>query len=122
MPVVPQVESPLQDLTLKQKPGPVSFMLLFLSLAPRPAPARILLPPLPLPFCSHAVIDVGGQPGQRKKWSSAVPPDTELSSAFFFVAADEYDVPSEENPQKTKIEISLSTPIGISKLPSIVYS
>lgn len=69
----------------------------------------LFLHPHPLHFCCSTVIDVGGQPGQRKKWASAVKEDTVLSSVFFFVAADEYDVPCEEAPNKTKLQTSLST-------------
>lgn len=50
------------------------------------------------------IVDVGGQKVERRKW---VHSQQGMNALIFFVALDEYDVMSEDEPEKTKMEEAL---------------
>lgn len=50
------------------------------------------------------IVDVGGQKVERRKW---VHSQQGMNALIFFVALDEYDVQSEDEPGKTKMEEAL---------------
>lgn len=50
------------------------------------------------------IVDVGGQKVERRKW---VHSQQGMNALIFFVALDEYDVTSEDEPEKTKMEEAL---------------
>jgi len=52
------------------------------------------------------LIDVGGQTPERAKWTAIVSEST-IAGLIYFVALDEYDVDSQEEQGKTKLELSL---------------
>lgn len=49
--------------------------------------------------------DVGGQKPEQKKWEQIIEGHT-FSAILYFVASDEYDVRSSEDPDRTKVSIS----------------
>eukprot|EP01122_Echinamoeba_exundans_P012041 TRINITY_DN4958_c0_g1_i1.p1 TRINITY_DN4958_c0_g1~~TRINITY_DN4958_c0_g1_i1.p1 ORF type:complete len:338 (-),score=73.65 TRINITY_DN4958_c0_g1_i1:168-1181(-) len=50
------------------------------------------------------LIDVGGQAQERRKWTMV---QQGLTAMLYFVAADEYDLPSEEDENLSKLDVSL---------------
>jgi hypothetical protein len=50
------------------------------------------------------IIDVGGQKVERRKWIHSL---QNLTALIYFVAMDEYDIQSDDEPGKTKMEESL---------------
>lgn len=52
-----------------------------------------------------SVIDVGGQKVERKKWIHAR--GMEIDALIYFCPIGDYCIPSEEDPDKTKLEESL---------------
>jgi guanine nucleotide-binding protein subunit alpha len=71
------------------------------------------------------VIDVGGQQQERKKWLNAK--DFQINVIIFFVALDDYNVPSETMEGKSRLEESLQVwdevlhGETLSEMPVIVF-
>jgi len=53
------------------------------------------------------LIDVGGQKPERAKWEAIISSKESVCGIIFFAALDEYNMMSTEEPNKTKMEISL---------------
>lgn len=51
------------------------------------------------------LVDVGGQKVERRKWIHS---QTNLNALIYFVALDEYDIKSDDEPGKTKLEESIA--------------
>jgi GTPase SAR1 family protein len=50
------------------------------------------------------LVDVGGQIQERRKWAAQ---HNDLNGILFFAATDEFDVPSDEQEGKTRLQVSL---------------
>jgi len=64
--------------------------------------------------------DAGGQPYERKLWPDIIA--SALHAIMFFVALDEYDSPSDAEPNQTKMEDSLAAWKDLFELPSVKTS
>lgn len=51
------------------------------------------------------LVDVGGQTVERRKWTNL---QQGLQGLLYFTAADEYDIPSDEADELTKLQVSLN--------------
>eukprot|EP01128_Nolandella_sp_AFSM9_P005620 TRINITY_DN274_c0_g1_i2.p1 TRINITY_DN274_c0_g1~~TRINITY_DN274_c0_g1_i2.p1 ORF type:complete len:443 (+),score=73.55 TRINITY_DN274_c0_g1_i2:108-1331(+) len=58
-----------------------------------------------MPFADYEFIDVGGQRSERRHWTQVIDSPQLI---VFFASLIEYDIPTVANPQKTKLEESLS--------------
>lgn len=52
------------------------------------------------------LIDAGGQKPERAKWESIISTKESVNAIIYFVALDEYNMLSSEDPSKTKMQIS----------------
>jgi len=55
----------------------------------------------------YELYDCGGQKPERGKWEEIINSKESVSAIIYFVALDEYNVESFEEPEKTKMQISL---------------
>jgi len=53
------------------------------------------------------LIDVGGQKPERAKWESIITTKESVNAIIFFAALDEFNMTSSEDPNKTKMDISM---------------
>jgi len=53
------------------------------------------------------LIDVGGQKPERVKWESIITSKESVNAIIFFAALDEFNMISAEEPNKTKMEVSM---------------
>jgi GTPase SAR1 family protein len=51
------------------------------------------------------IIDIGGQQPERVKWSKIL--DSGVNAMIYFAGLDEYNMQSNEEPEKTKMEVSM---------------
>jgi len=57
--------------------------------------------------CKITLHDMGGQLNERNKWHHLL--TTKIQGLFFFVAVDEYNTPSTEEANSTKLQLALRT-------------
>lgn len=62
-------------------------------------------------------MDLGGQRPERAKWDRIIADG--CKAVFYFVAVDEYDTPTVEDKNKTKLEVSLQTWKDLLKNPQL---
>lgn len=61
-----------------------------------------------------SLVDVGGQKPERLKWKQVI--NDGCNAIIFFVALDEFDVTSYDNPKITKLEEALEVWKGMNQL------
>lgn len=65
----------------------------------------------------YILTDMGGHKPERAKWERVIADG--CRALFFFVAVDEYDTPSPEDKEKTKLKLSMETWKGVLTNPKV---